>query len=63
VGARPGYVCWNRSFVGSVWFSDADQTSGAVICKPVDQVAELGKITYAAVRVWKFLSALPIPPP
>ncbi len=58
---KPGWVCWDRSFVGAVWFSDHDQTSGAVVCKPVDEVDELGKITYRAVTFWRFLRGLPIP--
>ena len=55
-------MCWERSFPGAVWYSAVDQTSGAVVCKPYDQVAELGKATFAAVRIWRILRDLPIPP-
>lgn len=61
--ARPGYVCWLGDFPGAVWFSSSDQTSGAVVCKPVDEVEGLGRITYALVRSWQFLRSLPIPIP
>lgn len=57
----PGYVCWLRSFPGAVWFSSDDQTGGAVVCKPVDQVAGLGRLTFGLLRGWKILKDLPIP--
>jgi len=56
-------VCWERSFPGAVWLSSSDQSSGAVVCKPVDQVAALGRVTFALTRAWKILSNLPLPPP
>jgi hypothetical protein len=58
----PRYICWLRSFDGAVWVADHDETAGAVICKPYDQVADIGAATYAAVRAWRLLTGLPIPP-
>jgi len=64
-GRRPEapvrYICWTRGFVGAVWTSDTDQTSGAVICKPFDQVADVGRVTVAVLRAWRVLRDLPLP--
>jgi hypothetical protein len=56
-------VCWLRSFPGAVWYSGDDQTAGAVVCKPFDEVADLGRATFALVRFWRIIRDLPIPPP
>jgi hypothetical protein len=58
----PGYICWLRGFPGAVWAVDTDQTSGAVVCKPIDEVAALGRATYVLIRAWKIISGLPVPP-
>lgn len=44
-----------------MWAADSDQSSGAVTCKPLDQVSELGKTTYAMVRAWRIITDLPFP--
>lgn len=54
-------MCWNRGFIGQVWLSDHDDTSAVVICKPEDEVAGLGRITFSLWRAWKLLKSLPIP--
>jgi hypothetical protein len=54
-------VCWLTSFPGAVWYSDHDGSSGAVVCKPYDEVAGVGQATYLLVRFWAALRSLPIP--
>jgi hypothetical protein len=44
-----------------VWNATTDQSSGAVICKPINEVAELGEVTSRVVSAWRLISGLPIP--
>jgi hypothetical protein len=45
-----------------VFFSETDQTSGAVVCRPVSEVEGLGQVSFAAARIFKLLLGLPVPP-